>query len=650
MEGGSGKPGRGRLGHDHELLGGAGHGDVAVDSAPGLRVHEHHEVELEPLGEGGGQRADPVGAGVGGVADHAADPVRMRGLPVGHDLLQVGDAAVDDGESAAADRDRHVGVGQRGPDHRLGLGHHLRRGPVVDAERGDPDVGQPDARQPLLPGLGEAAARLRAVADDGEAAGGTAQQQHLPLGVGELLGLVDHDVGEGPGEQVGVGTRHDVRVVERGLQVLAAQHRHQLHLGVVVGDQLVDDVGHLLAPLRQCGLPPRPPAPGTRIAQPLPGRVEQRQVGGGPGTGVLPLQGTHLLGRQPGCAHPQVGRHGPQVTHEVERVEERPGLVEGPVQLPGEATVTGEPAAQQVVRDLRVVGDLVEQDLDERFADVLTGVVVGGARVDGLERLGPVGGAQPQVGPRGLDLGPGAGQLLVERHRRLDRAHQVGRGLQRRHRGVRLVDGDRALGDEVAQGAGLHPVLPEAGQHVGDVGEVGPVRPDEQHPAAPVTEPRVGVEQVRRAVQRHHGLARARTPVHDQRTARARADDGVLVGLDGAQHVAHPPGAAAAEAGQEGGLVVEGGGVPGEPLGGEDLVPVVGDPAVGPAVAAAAGQAQGGGVGGREERFGGRGPPVDEQPATRAVAEAEPTDVHRLAVLGVHPAQAEVEAKSAQGA
>ncbi len=58
-------------------------------------------------------------------------------------------------------------------------------------------------------------------------------------------------------------------------------------------------------------------------------------------------------------------------------------------------------------------------------------------------------------------------------------------------------------------------------------------------------EPRVGVEQVGRAVQRDDRLAGARSAVDDERAARAGPDDGVLVGLDGAEHVAHPGRAAA---------------------------------------------------------------------------------------------------------
>jgi hypothetical protein len=66
------------------------------------------------------------------------------------------------------------------------------------------------------------------------------------------------------------------------------------------------------------------------------------------------------------------------------------------------------------------------------------------------------------------------------------------------------------------------------------------VRADEQHAATPVAEVRVGVEQVGGAVQRDDGLARAWTSVHDERAPGARADDRVLVGLQGGEHVAHP--------------------------------------------------------------------------------------------------------------
>ena len=86
------------------------------------------------------------------------------------------------------------------------------------------------------------------------------------------------------------------------------------------------------------------------------------------------------------------------------------------------------------------------------------------------------------------------------------------------------------------------------------------MRADEEDATAPVAQPRIGVEQVRRAVQRDDRLAGAGPTVDDQRTSRPGPDDGVLVGLDGAQHVAHPGRTAPAEGGDEGRLVVERGG------------------------------------------------------------------------------------------
>ena len=105
--------------------------------------------------------------------------------------------------------------------------------------------------------------------------------------------------------------------------------------------------------------------------------------------------------------------------------------------------------------------------------------------------------------------------------------------------GSALDRGSGSLRLEVEQGAGLHALLAEAGEDVGDVGEVGLVGSDEQHAATAVTEPGIGVEEVGRAVQGDDGLAGAGAAVDDQGTARTGTDDGVLVGLDGAEHVAH---------------------------------------------------------------------------------------------------------------
>ena len=109
------------------------------------------------------------------------------------------------------------------------------------------------------------------------------------------------------------------------------------------------------------------------------------------------------------------------------------------------------------------------------------------------------------------------------------------------------------------------PSSPEAGEDVGDVGQVGLVRADESHAAPAVTQPGIGVQEVGGAVQGHDRLARLRAAVHDERAAGPRADDGVLVGRDRAEDVTHPGRPAGAQAGDERGLIIERG-VPGQPV------------------------------------------------------------------------------------
>ena len=83
--------------------------------------------------------------------------------------------------------------------------------------------------------------------------------------------------------------------------------------------------------------------------------------------------------------------------------------------------------------------------------------------------------------------------------------------------GSGLGPGRGALGDEVPEGAGRHALLAEAGQDVGDVGQIGLVGADEQHATAAGPEAGVGVEEIRGAVQGDDGLARARAAVDDER-------------------------------------------------------------------------------------------------------------------------------------
>ena len=293
---------------------------------------------------------------------------------------------------------------------------------------------------------------------------------------------------------------------------------------------------------------------------------------------------------------------------------------------------------------------LVHQDREQLRPDLLARLVVRSTGLRCFERLGPVVGAQPDVRPVGLDRHPLGGRVLVEPDGRLDRLHHVRGRLQAGHLRVGLDRCRGSLGDEVPQGAGLHALLSQAGENVGDVGQVGLVRTDEQHVAPVMTEAGVGVEEVGGAVQRDDGLPRTRTAVDDESAAGARADDGVLVGLDGAEHVSHPGRPAAAQAGDEGGLVVERG-VPFKPVRGEHLVPVVADPAEGPAIPAPAGQAHRVGVGRPEERLSRGGTPVEQQLAARAVPEAKPSDVHGVGVVRADDApEAQVQAEAAQDA
>jgi hypothetical protein len=396
-------------------------------------------------------------------------------------------------------------------------------------------VVEADPSEPLLPRLAEAVPGLGAVADDGQAPGRAAHQQHLPLGVGELLRLVHHDVGEGTGEQVRVDRGQCCLVDHRGLEVRAAQHRHHVHVRVVGLDQVVDHRGHPLALSGHDRLVPASPPRRLRVAEALAGGVQQREVRNAPGLGLPTLEAAYLVRLQPRGAPAQVRRHGPQVAHEVGRLDQRPGPAEGVSQV----AVAAQRPAELLGRDLLVVV-LVHQEGEELLPDLVAGLVVRRTGVGGVERLRPLVGAQPQVRPGGLDLHALGGRLLVETYGGLDGGDHRGRRLEAGDLGIGLGRGGGTLRDEVAQGARLDALLTEAREHVGDISEVGLVGSDEQHAAPAMAQARVGVEQVRRAVQRDDRLAGARPSVDDQRPSRPRPDDGVLVGGDRAEHVPHP--------------------------------------------------------------------------------------------------------------
>src|SRR5260370_31205819 len=102
-------------GEDDELLSRPGHRDIAVDRsfdarAERLRVDEDDKVELEPFRQFRGQRLDAGCRPERGIADDARDPSGMRGEPAVEDRAKIRRRSVHDGEVAAADGCRYVGV------------------------------------------------------------------------------------------------------------------------------------------------------------------------------------------------------------------------------------------------------------------------------------------------------------------------------------------------------------------------------------------------------------------------------------------------------------------------------------------------------------------------------------------------------------
>src|SRR5262249_37237524 len=114
-------------------------------------------------------------------------------------------------------------------------------------------------------------------------------------------------------------------------------------------------------------------------------------------------------------------------------------------------------------------------------------------------------------------------------------------------------------------------------EYLGDVAEEGRVRPDDQHATALESAP-VGVEQVGGAVQRGDRLPGAGAALDHEDAGQAGADDTVLLGLNGGDHVRHPAGAGAADRGDQGRLAGQARAVPGGQLVEvEDLIVEAGD-------------------------------------------------------------------------
>ncbi len=146
--------------------------------------------------------------------------------------------------------------------------------------------------------------------------------------------------------------------------------------------------------------------------------------------------------------------------------------------------------------------------------------------------------------------------LDVMAQRALPRPHRSGQHLDHAHvalelRHRRVVDPAHAhLGDQSRHGRKADPGLPKRREHLLDVAQEQRIGPDHEHALALEWEA-VGVEEIGGAVQGHGRLARARTTLDDQDAGERRADDLVLLALNGPDDVAHVPGAGLAECGEQ---------------------------------------------------------------------------------------------------
>ena len=253
----------------------------------------------------------------------------------------------------------------------------------------------------------------------------------------------------------------------------------------------------------------------------------------------------------------------------------------------------------------------------------------------GLEPDRPAGHERAELGG-GVrdDVTGGAGQHPADPQRALDR---------RRRGRVEACGGDTL--HDVAERAQRHRLLAEGGQHPLDVRRVGAGGADDED--APGLEPAaVGVQQVRRPVQRHHGLAGAR-PAGDLGDAAGGCPDRlVLVALDGGDDVAHAGAAGAGQRRHQRAVADHH-----EVLGRLRHHQVVLDPDDVRALAPqhpAAQHAHRLDRGGAVERRRGRRAPVDDQRLVLVVAHTEPADVAHLALGGAVAADVVLEVEPAE--
>lgn len=281
----------------------------------------------------------------------------------------------------------------------------------------------------------------------------------------------------------------------------------------------------------------------------------------------------------------------------------------------------GEVGAGEVVRQERVAGRLPGLVGDLPVEDQVTVVVRDDHRGAGLGELLPVAHGEREGVHHGLGALDGGGV-----------------------RGV--LGGGVHTGEQLTERREQHTGLAERGQDLPDVAEEGGVRADDEH--GPLGEElALLVQEERRPVQRHRGLARAGTALHHEHAAVRVPDDPVLLGLDGLHDVAHAAGAGRVQGGEQhrvAGRVLEPGALLVTQV--EDLVVQLGDGAALGGEVAAPPDAHGRVPGGEIEGAGDRRAPVDQNRGVLAVvlANSDAPDVMRGAAClfgEIDPAEAQ---------
>ncbi len=346
-----------------------------------------------------------------------------------------------------------------------------------------------------------------------------------------------------------------------------------------------------------------------------------------------------------GCARGGLARHGRGGGVEIDQagVVGAPGG--DPVDAQGTEVVVGQPAHHELLQE--AAPSIVGAGTAPSRGDDAGGIFGGEAQHGGTE--GHLG-----VAPQGA-LAAAHGPAHHDRH--------AGLALEAGHAGAVAGLDLHAVDEPFDRGQG-DPALAQGGQHMLDVAQEQGIRPDHQDPLALQREA-VRIEKVCGPVQRHRRLAGAGTALDDHDAEERRANDLVLLPLDGGHDVAHGPGPGPFQRGQEGagtteleltvpavvgslvvparapvpvaGIGRRAGGVGGTVDGRRGAEALVLDPHDAPALSGQmAPQDQSHGVAprGPVERLRHRRPPVDDQGLEVLARDPEPADVEALGFPG----------------